>query len=182
VKPLIKYLVSIVVFLTIVSCTSDVNFNQSKNIEINQNFSSTFVHLNLDQNKFLNDDSNAELPTLTDLSVIDIFKSKYFEDNLVRANFTFEIQNTFDRSFIIELSFLNVDDNITNSFNIIVPNNSNITHLESFEDLSLLSLKFAEKLKMTFQLQPSSNSSMLTKDANMNLRLKSYANFIFKLN
>ncbi len=106
-KLYIKHLSQIVVFLTVLSCTSDVDFDQAQNIEFNQNFSSTFVYLNVNQNKFLNADASTEISTLTDLSTIDIFDSKYFQDNLVKANFSFEVENAFDRNFIIELSFLN---------------------------------------------------------------------------
>ncbi len=63
-----------------------------------------------------------------------------------------------------------------------MPNNSNLTHLESYDGLDLLSLKFSEKLKIEIQLQPSSDLSMLSKGAEMNLTLKSFTNFIFKVN
>lgn len=181
-KLYIRHLLQIFVLLTILSCTGDVDFDQAKNIELNQNFSSTFVFLNVDQNNFLNTDASTEIATLTDISTIDIFDSEYFQDNLVKTIFNFKIENTFNRDFILELYFLNADNAITNSFSIDVPNNSNITHFESYDGLDLLSLKFSEKLKITIQLQPSLDSSILTNGVGMDLTLKSSANFIFKVN
>ena len=164
------------------SCTGDVDFDQAKNIELNQNFTTSFIYLNVNQNKFLNSNASAEIPILTDISTIDIFDSKYFEDNLVKTTINFQIENSFDRDFDIEFSFLNVDDVEMNSFIVSVPNNSNQIHLQNFEGLDLLSLKFSEKLRITINLQPSSDSSMLTQNTEMKLAIKSFANFIFKIN
>ncbi|MET2985797.1 hypothetical protein [Aureibaculum conchae] len=181
-KRYITYLLNIFVFVGLMSCASDVDFDQAKNIELNQNFTTSFIYLNVDQNKFLNSDASAEIPILTDISTIDIFDSKYFEDNLVKTTINFQIENSFDRGFDIEFSFLNTDDVEMNSFIVSVPNNSNQIHLQSFEDLDLLSLKFSEKLRITINLQPSSDSSMLMQNTEMKLAIKSFANFIFKIN
>lgn len=181
-KRYIKYFLQIIVFLTLWSCTSDVDFDQAKNIEFNQNFSSAFVYLNLDQNNFLNEDASTEISSLTDFSIIDIFDSAYFQDNLIKANFSFQIENTFDRNFIIILSFLNTNDAITKNFSINVSNNVSFTHLEIFESLDVLSLKLAEKLRITVEIQPSLDASVLAANAEMNLEIKSSTNFIFKVN
>ncbi|MDY7394415.1 hypothetical protein UMM65_04120 [Aureibaculum sp. 2210JD6-5] len=181
-KRYITYFLSSIVITTILSCTSNVDFDQINNIEINQNFSSPFIYFNIDQNRFLNANGSSEIPTITDISVFDIFDTDYVQDNLVKANFNFEIENTFNRNFELELSFLNADNAITNSFVINVPNNSKVTHLQVFEGLDLLSLKFSQKLRVSVNLQPSSNSSMLSEDAEMKLIIKSSANLIFKVN
>lgn len=164
------------------SCTGDIDFDQANNIELNQNFTTSFINLNVGQNKFLNSDASAEVPVLVDTSTLDIFNSEYFQDNLVKTIFNFQIENSFNRDFDIEFSFLNADDKVTNSFNINVPKNTNQRYLQNFEGLDMLSLKFAQKIRITINLQPSSDASILSEDIEMKLAIKSFTNFIFKVN
>ncbi|MBJ2175030.1 hypothetical protein JBL43_12330 [Aureibaculum sp. A20] len=166
----------------ILSCTSTVDFDQLENIEFDQSFTASFIFLNLTQNQFLNADNSAEVATLTDVSIIDIFNSEYVQENLVQADFNFDVENTFNRNFDVEFSFLNEDDSITESFTFNVPNNGKLNHLQRFDGLGLLSLKRSRKLRITIYLQPSSDLSILDKDVQMNLNLKSSTNFIFKIN
>jgi len=164
------------------SCTSNVDFNQVDDIEVNQNFTFSFIYLNANQNNFLNADGTSETNSLSDSRNIDIFKLDYFQENLIEVNFNFEIENTFNRDFELEFTFLNADDAITTNFMINIPSNSKLSHLETYEGLDLLSLKLTEKVKITVDLQPSSDASILNRDDETELTIKSSANFIFRAN
>ncbi|RPE00139.1 hypothetical protein EGM88_02425 [Aureibaculum marinum] len=172
----------ILILGTVLSCTSTIDLNQLDTVELNQSLTSTFVYLKVNQNNFLNNTSNTELTSLSDVSVIDIFDSDYVQENIITSNFSFEIENSFNRDFILDIAFLNADNNTTKSFTINVPRNSSISHFQSYEGLDLLSLKLSQKVRITLYLQPSDDASILTEGNEMNFELKSFTNFVLKVN
>lgn len=180
-KLYLKYFLKLNVFMFLISCTSDVDFDQIKNTEVNQRLTASFIYLSVDQNTFLNANGTSEINAFSSQNNFDILSSDYFKDYLVQTNFTFTIENSFDRSFEIEFSFLDYRNIITNTFTVNVPRNTNFTHVQNYQGVDLLSLLVAKELKLTMNLQPSSDSSILDKNIEMNFEVKSFANFIFKV-
>ena len=70
------------------------------------------VFFELDQRDFL-DENNQEITVVSDITVFRIFDNTVLKDNLVELTLDFEIENGFDRSFLVDFVFLDEDENIT---------------------------------------------------------------------
>jgi len=109
-KPLILLL--IVAFFS--SCADNLDFDQIQ-LDIDPVFTTPIVYFELNQNDFFDEVNAVEITTVTDISDFTVLQSSTVQDNLTQAVFNFEVENRFDRTFIIKIDFLDDNDNITYS-------------------------------------------------------------------
>ena len=95
----------------LVSCSNNLNF-YNINLEIEPEVTSPLVFFELDQRDFL-DENNQEITVVSDITVFRIFDNTVLKDNLVELTLDFEIENGFDRSFLVDFVFLDEDESIT---------------------------------------------------------------------
>jgi hypothetical protein len=100
------------------SCISNADFDQlDLNAEPIVSFPLVFFELN--QLDFLDETGTIELEAASDVSDLDFFESDTFREDLLRADFLFEVKNSFNRSFFINIELLDINNNPTYTFNQI---------------------------------------------------------------
>ena len=83
---------------------------------------------------------------------LDIFNLTEIQDNLEKADLHFELENTFNRDFEIIFEFLDRDNNVTYTIEIILDKISKTIYDESVESVPLESLKKSNKVNVTMNV------------------------------
>ena len=104
-KKIISLLITI---LLLQSCTKDVDFNQLDDANINASYIVTLVYFDVEATNFLNE-YNEEIELTSDVieSKISTVSQKYLE----RVEFTVITENSFNRSFEINIVFFDEANN-----------------------------------------------------------------------
>jgi len=182
---LIHEIIRVIFFVTIsyigVSCTKPVDFSQINDLEINPIIETSLVFLDEPVNQFI--DNGAELTTVQDFVLIDFLNNEFTQDNLDKAEFTFETTNSIAREFQMQVDFFNESNQQLHSFSVLVEaslNNTNIvsSYVEVFEGSSLNALKATSKLVFTLRM---SSGTTINEDTQGRIELKSKATFYFNI-
>jgi len=170
-----RLLVPLIVIISLFSCSSDLDFNQVDNIELTQNAVITGIYFQADQTKFLNISGSTEINEVSIISTFDLFKGDYIRDKLVKVVFDFELENTFNRNFEIEVVFLDESNLQTQTISLPVFQNANNFSVVVFEGSDLESLKTSVFVNLKAKLLP--GIGMIDIDIDQLLTLKSTAKF-----
>tara|TARA_B110000879_G_scaffold30405_1_gene41465 strand:- start:1436 stop:1975 length:540 start_codon:yes stop_codon:yes gene_type:complete len=98
-----------------ISCTENLNFNQI-NLELEPTINVPIVYFELNQNNFL-DEFNQEISAVSDITVFRILETTVLKENLIELKIDFEVENGFNRMFLVKMFILDDNDNITHTFN-----------------------------------------------------------------
>lgn len=163
------------------SCTKEIDFNQVDELVLNPIVESSIFYFNAPASQFYN---NGEINVSQDFVLINIFNNSFTVDYLNRAEFTFEITNSINKEFQLQMDFVDHDDNTQHSIILSAlqsPNNTNIVteQVEVFEGNTLLALKNTVKLVFTITLQSGAPINQNTPGA---IQLKSKGLFYFTIN
>ena len=94
-----------------ISCTDNLNFDNI-NLDLEPIVSSPIIYFELNQNNFI-DENDQEISVVSDITVFRILETTIFKENLVELKIDFEVENGFNRMFLINMFFLDNNDNIT---------------------------------------------------------------------
>ena len=94
-----------------ISCTDNLNFDNT-NLVLEPVVNTPIVYFELNQNNFL-DEFNQEISVVSDITVFRILETTILKENLVELKIDFEVENGFNRMFLINMFFLDDDNNIT---------------------------------------------------------------------
>ena len=94
-----------------ISCTDNLNFDNI-NLDLEPIVSSPIVYFELNQNNFL-DANDQEISVVSDITVFRILETTILKENLVELKIDFEVENGFNRMFLVNMFFLDDDNNIT---------------------------------------------------------------------
>ncbi|WP_348824412.1 hypothetical protein [Flavobacterium aestuarii] len=89
------------------SCSSDLDFEQAKEFNVQPVVTTNLAYIKADASKFIL--SGAESPLLSYTSNVDFLNSSFVEEDLVKTELYFRIKNTISRPFMFNVSFLDVD-------------------------------------------------------------------------
>lgn len=170
-----KILFSSILFL---SCSSNLDFDQVNDFKIEPVFVANVAHFNIKANEIPDDGSGHQLPP--DVEDFDVFKNKFLNDNLTKAELNFELENTINRAFKVEIQFIDANNQSLITISLDVPqytSGSNIVKYptEVFEGERLALLKQSVKVGFTVTIQPG------TGNISGNLKLKSGATAYMKI-
>jgi hypothetical protein len=163
------------------SCASDLDYNQVNDIKLEPVIISNLAYFDVQANQFVT--GGVEQNVIFDAPTVDVFSEKFFTEKLNRIDLFFEINNTINRSYRIDLVFLDRNNQPVHSSNFIVPAYSGaeniVTKTETFQNASLDLLK--RTIKITFTLTmlagpPLSESSV----GNLKLRSGVTAYFVLE--
>lgn len=135
---------SIILFaLLFFSCSSNLDFDQVNDLKLEPAVLANLAYFDIPANKLVDDGGNH---VLADVRGFDVFKDKFFTNRLTKAEFDFEIENTIDRAFVVNMLLLNKDDEVLETITFNVPaytGGSNVIKYptESFENQRLENLK-----------------------------------------
>ena len=185
-----KTILNLVLGLCIISCFNacikDVDFDQAEDLSITPALEVSIIHFEEPAATFV-DEFGDELTTIRDSVNIEIFSDDFVVDNLIKADFLFEITNTIDRGFNAQVDFYNDLYELQHNFNFQVgasTNNQNIVveYIEVFEGQDLEALKTTTNIVLSLSLDPSNNGSTLNENSFGLLVMKSKASFYFDIN
>lgn len=162
-------LCTVVLFL---SCSSDLNFDQVNDFKIEPVFVANVAHFNIAADQIEDDGTGHVLPP--DVEGFDVFKNKFLNDNLIKAELNFEIENTFNRALKVEITFIDANDQPKETITLNVPQYNGTVNIikyptEVFEGDRLAMLKQTVKIGFVITVEPG------TGDISGNLKLKSGA-------
>jgi hypothetical protein len=176
------YRISITLFSAVLflSCSSDLDFDQIDDFVLEPVFVANLAYFDVPADQIDDNGQGQQIPP--DVEDFDIFKKKFFTDNLAKAELNFEIENTVNRAFEIELQFIDANNQVLETIDLAVPTytgGSNITKYptEVFEGERLNLLKKTMKIGFIVTTVTGSGSG----DISGNLKFKSGATVYMKI-
>lgn len=160
------------------SCSSDLNFDQVNELNLEPVVIANLASFDVQANQFVI--GGIEQTVTGDLMDFDVFRKKNFSKNLTRADFFFEINNTINRSFRVDLYLLDANNNTLYTISLDVPVDSTgktpVTKTEVFENAKLNLLKSTSKIAFVVSLLP---GPTLSENSLGSLKMRSSATLYF---
>lgn len=156
------------------SCSSDLDFDQVNDFKLEPVFVANLAYFDIPANKLVDDGGTNIYPDVRDF---DIFKNKFFNERLKKAEFDFEIENNINRSFVINMLLISEGNQILQTLSFTVPSYKGTPNVikyptEVFENARLDLLKQTQRIGFVVIIAagPPLNSESLG-----NLKLRSSA-------
>lgn len=157
-KPNLINRISIILFLSVlfISCSSDLDFNQVKDLKLEPVFVANLAYFDVPATQLANSGGGQ---VIFDEQEFDAFKDKFFRDNLKKAEFDFEINNTIIRAFTVDMVLLDASGKILETDSYSIPAYSGTTNIikyptEVFENQRLDLLKKTVKIAFFVRMAP----------------------------
>ncbi|PQV45707.1 hypothetical protein CLV33_11251 [Jejuia pallidilutea] len=146
-----------VLLLNYFSCTKPVDFNQANTLVLEPVVESSLIFYEASAKDFFL--GGSEESVAEDFIEIDFFNNSFVQDNLVKAEFVFNIENSINRGYQLHISFLDNANQLLERFtvNTSASANNNIiktTHTEVFEGETLQRIKRSRILVFTLVMLP----------------------------
>ena len=155
----------------LVSCTDNLNFDNI-NLELEPEFTSPLVFFELDQRDFL-DENDQEITVMSDITIFRILDNTVLKDNLVELAIDFEIENGFNRSFLVDFIFLDEDENITYNVDDLSVNAGNLNYSSTRSILIETTPEFLNSTKIRVDVFLSPSSTILNPDIEKTFKFRS---------
>ncbi len=138
------------------SCSSDLDFDQANNFKLEPVFVANLAYFNLPASEITD---NGQAQVAIGVSDFDVFKDKFFNEHLKKAEFNYEIENTINRGFSVAIMLLDADDQVLDVTTFRIPayaGSSNIIKYptEVFEGQRLELLKQSRKISFIIRIDP----------------------------
>lgn len=177
--------VALLLFIFILaSCVKDVDFEQAEDISISPVLESSLIFFDFPASEF-SEPTGTAIVTVGDDLELDVFNDEFLRDNLIKAEFFFEVTNSIDRNFRADIIMYDANDQITHTFNIdVTPDGNNevvTTHTEVYEDALLEQLKNTVRLELVLSMFPSSTGIPLDENSIGNIKMRSKATLFFQI-
>ena len=160
------------------SCSNNLNFDNI-NLEIEPEVTSPLVFFELDQRDFL-DENDQEITVVSDITVFRIFDNTVLKDNLVELTLDFEIENGFDRSFLVDFVFLDEDENITYDVEDFSINAGDLDYSSTRSIVIETSPEFLNSIKVRVDVVLSPSTTTLNPDIEKTFKFRSSGTFYLK--
>ena len=174
--------IAIVLFSTILflSCSSDLDFDQVDDLVLQPTFVANLAYFSVTADQIVDNGSGFPIPPA--LEDFDVFKNKFFNENLIKTEFNFEIENTINRAFEVDLILIDTNNTPLETISLNVPTytgGSNIIKYpaEIFEGERLVRLKKSVKIAFVVRIVSGSGTGTISG----NLKLKSGAIVYMKI-
>lgn len=174
-KPTIKNIFTLFLLLVFtLSCTSNLNFDQVNDLKLTPIAVANLTYFDVPAPEFVTNGVETNV-AFADQN-FDAFKNSFFKDNLIQTDFFFEITNTINRAYSIDLVLVNELDQILYTINFNVPAYTGtpivVTKTEIFKDAKLDLLKQTYKMGFRVIMAP---GPALTENTSGSLKLRSSA-------
>ncbi len=100
-----KKLGIIILSVFLFSCSSNLDFNQVNDLKLQPVIISNLATFDILANQFVT--NGVEQSVFSYAQSLDITKDAFFNKSLTRADLFFEINNTINRAYIVDVDFLN---------------------------------------------------------------------------
>jgi hypothetical protein len=165
-----------IIILTLLSfsCSSDLDFNQVNDLKLEPVLIANLSYFDIPAKDFV--DNVVEQNISYDVQNFNFFREKFFRDNLKRADFDFEIINTINRAYSLDLNFSDPNDQTVYTIRFDVPASTGtpviVTKTEIFENATLDLLKTTTRIEFVLIMGP---GPALSEDSLGSLKLRSSA-------
>jgi hypothetical protein len=151
-----KFLRIFILSTFFLSCSSDLDFDQVNDLKLEPVVVANLATFDVPANEFVI--GGIEQNVAGDVMNFDIFKDTYFNDSLRRVDFFFEIDNTINRAFRINLYLLDANNTPLYTIPFDVPAYTGVQNLvtktEIFENSKLDLLKKSVKIAFLITMLP----------------------------
>ncbi|MGH1383272.1 hypothetical protein [Kordia sp.] len=179
---MLQRIVPILFLFFLASCVKDVDFEQAEDIAISPVLESSLIFFDFQASQFSEPTGTAIVTEGDDLE-LDVFNDQFFRDNLIKAEFFFEVTNTIDRNFRADVIMYDENDLVLHAFAIdIMPDGNNevvVTHTEVFEDALLEQFTNTKRLEVVLSMFPSPTGIPLDENSIGNIKMRSKATLYF---
>ncbi|TYP98017.1 hypothetical protein C7447_103185 [Tenacibaculum adriaticum] len=167
--------------LLVTSCVKDIDFNQAQDFEITPEVAVSLVKFNLDQNDLVM--GGIEIDSISQSTVFTMLDNTTAQEDLVKIDFQFEVVNTFNRDFEINLIFL--DDNDIETYRIstlkINAQDEDFNYIETLVISDHQEFLLSRKIQVILRLLPSSDGSTIDPNDPRTFVFKSAGIFYFRI-
>lgn len=177
----LKYAILGIVILSVFSCSSDLDFNQGNDLALEPVIVANLATFDIPAQQFLS--GGIEKPQLVDMPNFDLFKDSFFKNNLLKVEFFFEINNTINRDYVIDLVLLDANDSALDNISIPVSGYTGVSNLVkktvtySSANLSILT----SIRKMSFTITMLSPGPILSESSLGSIKLRSTTTGYFSI-
>jgi hypothetical protein len=162
----------LVVIFFCFSCSSDLDFNQTKDLELAPTVVTNFMNFDAKATVFVK--NGIELSPISETQSSAGFNDIFLRENLVQAKLYFEITNTIARSYIMNFVFYDVNNQPLHTINFDVPayngNSDLITKTETFDSTTVVILRSTVSIGYEIIMLP---GTPLTENSLGSLKLRS---------
>ena len=168
------FLFLVIMFLGLfsISCSSDLDFNQTKTLKLEPTYIANLVYFDIPANEFVA--NGVENSQFIDRSTVDIFNSTFFVNDLAKVDLDFEINNTIARAYTLDIKLFNASGIQIDTISIAVPSYYGapniITQKEIFQGTRLMTLKNTTRIEMTLQM---ASGTALTESSPGTIKMRS---------
>jgi len=175
-----KFLGIFILSIFSLSCSSDLDFNQVNNLKVEPVVTANLATFDVPANQFVF--GGVEQNVAGDVLDFDVFKDSSLNKSLTRADFFFEINNTINRAYKINLYLLDANNQPLYTIPFDVPAYAGVQNLvtktEIFENAKLDILKKTVKIGFVISMYP---GPPLSESSLGSIKLRSSATVYFVL-
>lgn len=141
-RKLHRFLATVFLLLFSFSCASDLDLDQVNDLKLEPVVVANLAYFNIEAKDFASSGSGETV--LSKETTSDIFNDSFFRRRIKRVDILFELENTIDREYELDLSFLDINGTIIHNTNLKVQPDKGIVNkvakTEVFEgsDLDIL--------------------------------------------
>lgn len=154
---LIRWVCCALLVVSSYSCSSDLDFNQVNDLKVEPVVVGNLSYFDVPATAFVADDGS-EYNWGYDDQEFDVFRDKYFNSYLQRADFNFEINNTVNRAFSLSIVLFDINNTVLTTMRFDVPaysgSNNIVSRTEIFQNARLELLKKSRKMRFLIELKP----------------------------
>ena len=167
-----QFIVLLFSVLFLFSCSSDLDFNQTKNLRLEPAYVANLVYFDIPAREFVT--NGIEVPQFIDRSTVDIFNNSFFVTNLTKVDFDFEITNTIGRAYVLDVRLFNSNGVQLDVISIAIPAYYGAVNVvnqkEVFQGTRLTTLKNTTRIDMTVRMAP---GTALTETSSGTIKMRS---------
>lgn len=161
-----------IVLLLFFSCASDLDYDQANDIKLEPVFIANLAYFDVPAHEFVT--GGVEQNVIFDAPTVDVFNDSFFRKSLKKVEFFLEMENTITRAYVLDIVFLDRDNQVVHNTNFTVPaylgTENKVTRTEIFENTQLALLKRTVRIAFTLKMLP---GAPLTEYSSGNLKLRS---------
>ncbi|MEP3837986.1 MAG: hypothetical protein ABJM36_10070 [Algibacter sp.] len=164
------------------SCTEDIDLTQAEELELSPVIENSLLFFDAPASKFFV--GGMEVNESSDFIETDIFNNSFNRSHVIKAEFVFEVINSINRGYGLQVDFLDELDRLVHSFSFEASASSDNSeaytkYTEVFEGNTLNALKNTAKLSFTLTMKPGEEVNENT-PGRINMKSKSVFYFNIK--
>lgn len=165
-----RILLLLIISLFSFSCSSDLDFNQANDLKLEPTFVANLAYFEIFAHEFVT--NGVEQSVIMDSPTVDVFNNAFFKNNLTRADLSFEIDNTINRAYTLDIVLRDKNNQPLYTINLNVPASATtpVTKTIKFENANLALLKSTTKISFLLKMLP---GSPLNENSSGSIKLRS---------